>query len=132
MLEAIRIRVDVFILEQHCPPGWEPDELDKDAIHYVAQAGKRIVATARMRVDEKNVAKIERIAVKKAYRGKKIGKGLLQFILQDIRKHKYDQVQIQAQSYAKQFYIGLGFKVTSEEYDPHHLGIPHVDMKLIL
>ena len=41
-IDAIRIRVDAFIKEQKCEPGWEPDEDDKKAKHFIAIANNKI------------------------------------------------------------------------------------------
>ena len=65
-VDAIRLRVDVFIKEQGCPPGWEPDELDKDAQHFIAKVDGKIVATLRVLDEPKGVYKIERMAVAKS------------------------------------------------------------------
>ena len=41
-IDAIRIRADVFIIEQKCQPGWEPDEEDKDSKHFIAIVEKKL------------------------------------------------------------------------------------------
>ena len=40
-IDAIRIRVDVFINEQGCKPGWEPDEKDKESKQFIALIDKK-------------------------------------------------------------------------------------------
>ena len=35
-IDAIRIRYEVFVNEQKFAPGWEPDEDDKEARHFIA------------------------------------------------------------------------------------------------
>src|SRR3989338_6452019 len=87
-IDAIIIRVDVFIKEQKCEPGWEPDEDDKGATHFIAISGKKIVATARVRLTGNKEHKIERMATKKEYRKKGIGKGLVEYIIKNISKQK--------------------------------------------
>ncbi len=131
-IDAIRIRVDVFIIEQQCPPGWEPDELDKDSQHFIALVKGKIVATARLREDPKDVAKLERMVVKKDYRGKGIALGLTKFILEEARKQRYTRVWMQAQVQAKHVYEKAGFKTSSKPYDLWNLGIPHVDMEYVV
>ncbi len=71
-IDAIRIRSEVFIIEQKCLPGWEPDELDKKSTHYVAIVKGKIVATVRLREDPKQSGKIERMVVKKNFEEKEL------------------------------------------------------------
>ena len=128
-VDAIRIRVNVFIIEQECPPGWEPDELDKDSQHFIALADNKIVATARLREDPKHVAKIERMAVSKDYRGEGIGETLAKYMVEQAKKMGYKKIWMQAQVQAKDFYKKIGFKEVSKEYDLYNLGILHIDME---
>lgn len=128
-IDAIRIRTDVFILEQKCPPGWEPSELDKSAEHYVAICDGEIVATARLREDPPGSQKIESMAVKRDYRGRNIGLGLTMCIVRAAQAKQAGRIWIQAQSYAAGFYERSGFQVIGDEYDLYDLGIPHVTME---
>ena len=131
-IDTVRLRTEVFIIEQKCPPGWEPDELDKESTHYVATVDDKIVATARLREDQKQTGKIERMVVKKEFRGKGIGFGLTEYIIKQARRKGFKKLQIQAQQHAQEMYKKAGFKVSSKEYDLWNLGIPHIDMELII
>ncbi|KKP60044.1 MAG: Acetyltransferase, GNAT family [Candidatus Roizmanbacteria bacterium GW2011_GWA2_34_18] len=130
-IDVIRIRTDIFIIEQKCPPGWEPDELDKKSIHFIAILDHEIVATARLREEPKNTAKIERMAVRKEHRGKGIGLGLTKYVLNQALKKGFKKIFIQAQLHAQKMYEKAGFKITSKPYDLWNLGIPHVDMEYV-
>lgn len=123
-IDTIRIRVDVFIKEQGCPPGWEPDVQDKEAIHYIALIDNKIVSTARVLKTDNNF-KIERMATIKEFRKKGIGKGLVDYIIKDLKPNK---IWMQSQLQAKEFYEKCGFKVISKPYD--HYGKEHIDMEL--
>lgn len=125
-IDAIRIRVDVFIIEQQCQPGWEPDEEDKTARHFVAIANRKIVSTLRI-MEEENGIRIERMATKKEYRGKDISKGLIEFVLQEIKKLKPKRIWMEAQVQAQEFYEKCGFKTISEPYDLY--SILHIKME---
>lgn len=125
-VDAIRIRVDVFIIEQKCQPGWEPDEEDKISRHFIAVADNKIVSTLRIREVEDGI-KIERMATDKEYRGKNISKGLIEFVLKEIKKLKPKRIWMEAQVQAKEFYEKCGFKTNSESYDLY--GIPHINME---
>lgn len=128
-IDAIRIRVEVFIIEQKCPPGFDPDELDKISTHYIALVDNIIVAMIRLREDPKGVAKIENIVVKKEFRGKNIGLGLTKYVMKRAKKQGYKKIWMQAQERSKGVYEKAGFKVNSKPYDLYNLGIPHVDME---
>lgn len=129
-VDAIRIRVGVFIIEQKCQPGWEPDEEDKKAKHFIAIVDKTIVSTARARETSPHEIKIERMATKKKYRRKGIGKGLIEYIIQEIKKLKPKRIWMESQVQAQGFYEQCGFKVTSKPYDFYNTGIKHVAMDL--
>ena len=130
-IDAIRIRTDVFVIEQKCPPGWEPDELDKKSIHFGVIADHKLVATVRLRKESKNTIKIERMAVKKEYRGKGIGLGLIKYVLNQILKKGHKKIWMQVQLHTQKMYERAGFKTTSKPYDLWNLGIPHVDMEYV-
>lgn len=127
-IDAIRIRVDVFINEQKCLPGWEPDELDKEARHYIAIVDGKIVSTLRVRKIAPSEIKIERMATKKEYRGKRISMKLLEFVIEEIKKSKPNKIWMEAQVQAQKFYERNGFKVTSKPFDLWNTGISHVMM----
>jgi predicted GNAT family N-acyltransferase len=54
-------------------PGWEPDEDDKVARHFVGLSVNEVVATGRYREISKGEFKIERMVTKKDLRGSGLG-----------------------------------------------------------
>ncbi len=129
-IDAVRIRVDVFIIEQKCEPGWEPDEEDKVSRHFIAIADGKVVSTLRIRELEDGI-KIERMATRKEYRGMDIGRGLIEFVLKEIKKLKPKRIWMEAQVQAQGFYKKIGFKVISEQYDLWNTGILHIKMEYL-
>ena len=127
-IDAIRIRVDVFIKEQKSEPGWEPDEDDKKSRHFIASVDNKIVATARVRESGNKEYKIERMVTKKEYRTKGIGKGLVDYMIKEINKINPKKIWMQSQVRAQKFYEKCGFKVISNPYNLY--GIKHIDMEL--
>lgn len=125
-IDAIRIRADVFIIEQNSKPGWEPDELDKNSRHFIAIVDNKIVSTARVRETSKKEFKIERMATIREHRGKEISKGLVEFIIQKLKKENPKRIWMQSQVQAQKFYEKCGFKTISNPYDLYN--IPHIDM----
>ena len=126
-VDAIRIRVDVFITEQGFKPGWEPDEHDKTARNFIAIVDDKIVGTARFRESEPRTIKVERMATKKEFRGRGIGKKILDFMMEEIKKLNPKKVYANCQVQAKEFYEKCGFKPASEPYD--QWGVMHLDME---
>jgi predicted GNAT family N-acyltransferase len=131
-IDAIRIRIDVFIIEQKCPPGYDPDELDKISKHYIALMNNLIVAMVRLREDPKGVAKMENMVVKKEFRENGIGTGLTKYVINQAREQGYKKIWMQSQKHASKIFEKTGFKIISEPYDLYNLGIPHVDMEFII
>ncbi len=132
IIDAIRIRVDVFILEQGCPPGWEPDELDSDSRHFIIVHENTIVGTLRVRNTGHSEFKIERMAIKNSHRKFGYGKKLVEFVLNKLSEESDDSYKfwLESQKQAAGFYKKMGFIATSEEYDLWGLGILHVTMRL--
>lgn len=126
-IDAIRLRVDVFIKEQGFQPGWEPDEDDKVSKQFIAICDGKIVSTARYRETAKGEIKIERMVTLKEYRCKNIGKGLLTFILKDIKKLKPKRIWLRSQVKSQTFYEKNGFVAISKPFDMW--GVLHIDME---
>lgn len=126
-IDAIRLRADVFIKEQGFEPGWEPDEDDKVSKHYMAVIAGKIISTARLRETSEGSVKIERMVTMKEYRGKGIGKGLIDYMLNEIMKRKPKRIWLRSQVQSQPFYEKCGFKAVSEPFDMW--GVPHVDME---
>ena len=115
LIDLLMLRVEVFVVEQNGPPDEEPDVYDKESTFVVAKVDGKIQGTARFRWIGDQV-KIERIAVKKEYRGQCIGTGLVQYALQLIREKHPKGVYLHAQTVTEDFYRRLGFKPVGEKF----------------
>ncbi|MHA6251718.1 GNAT family N-acetyltransferase [Oceanobacillus sp. CAU 1775] len=123
--DAFRVRMIVFVEEQKVPPEEELDAHDETAIHFISYHEDEAVAASRLRfVDE--YGKLERICVLKEYRGKNIGKEIIQHMEAKIRENGYKKAKLNAQTHAQEFYKKLGYETVSEEF--MDAGIPHVTM----
>jgi predicted GNAT family N-acyltransferase len=130
LIDAIRVRVDVFVLEQLCPPGWDPADIDKEAEHYIALLDGTIVATARLREDQPGSMKIECMAVRATYRRLGVGASLTEYLVDVAAERSCHRLWMQAQSHAQRVYERCGFhRLSADEYDLYGLGIPHVTME---
>ncbi|MEZ5275978.1 MAG: GNAT family N-acetyltransferase [Opitutaceae bacterium] len=127
--ESIRqVRTEVFVVEQGVPIELEIDGLDPTVRHVLAvlSTGEPI-GTARL-LDN---GQIGRIAVLKRWRGKGIGRQLVETLIQCARDDGRSAVFLHSQTQAVPFYEKLGFrKDGSPPFDD--AGIPHVHMDLTL
>ena len=122
----LKLRVDVFVVEQSCPYG-ELDGLDQKAVHIWLEDDEGI--EAYIRVLDKGVksehASISRVIAVKRRMG--LGTRIVQAGL-DAAKTYFgaDAVCIEAQTYARSLYEKLGFRPISEAFLED--GIPHIRM----
>lgn len=123
---CLMIRKAVFIDEQNVPEDREVDCFENTSLHFLAYYNKQPAGTGRFRV-KKNFIKFERIAVLKTFRGKKIGKKLLQ-TMQEVAKKEYPSYQIMAEVQVRvtPFYQKLGWKVIGKTF--WDAGIEHQKM----
>lgn len=120
-----RIREAVFIHEQGVPAELEWDEFDVNCIHVLASdSAANPVGTARLLPD----GSIGRMAVLSEYRGKHVGTALMHWLLREAESRRMQQVTLNAQAYAIEFYKKFGFQVIGEEF--LDAGISHVRMVL--
>ena len=126
--DVLRLRVDVFVVEQNCPYP-ELDGLDLDAIHIVGLlADDTVIAYCRILPPQGDgMPHIGRVVVPPGYRGKGIGKELMQRALQVLHfNYGSERSALAAQAHLQKFYAEFGYSVNGPEYLLD--GIPHVDM----
>ena len=124
--DAKSVRILVFQNEQGIPGTADFDGEDTNAIHFVTYDGNPIGA-ARVRFPKtKKRAKIERVAVLAEYRGKGIGKKIMQSIDVYLAKIGTQYAYLDSQEQAKGFYEDLGYVQEGELFE--EVGIPHVVM----
>lgn len=125
---AFSIRERVFVAEQQVPLAAEFDDHDNSATHLLALADGAPVGTLRWRQVAAGTAKIERVAVRKAYRGRRIGEALLHACLTQIRATGLREIILHAQVQAQPFYARLGFRPEGGTFLED--GIEHIAMRL--
>ena len=127
--KAYKIRKKVFVEEQNVPESEEYDQYENICRHFIAYFNNAPAGTCRWRKTEKGI-KMERFAVIKNYRGKKIGSALVSAALDDIKNH-YPISQIiylHAQLSAMCLYEKFGFKPVGEIFS--ECNIDHYKMEL--
>ena len=128
LYEIIKLRVNVFVVEQDCPYP-ECDDKDYNSTHIFAKDENSIAAYARalppgISYDE---ASIGRVIVHNDYRGQKLGVDLMKRSIEYIELElKESSIRISAQEHLTNFYSSVGFRTVSETYLED--GIPHVEM----
>lgn len=123
----LKLRVDVFVVEQNCPYP-ELDGKDDQALHLMLKRGEDIIAAARIfPPHDDKPAKIGRVVVSPDHRGERLGDALMREALKACaERFPGVPVFLSAQSHLQKFYGSFGFKPVSDEYLED--GIPHVDM----
>lgn len=123
---AAPIRFAVFVEEQGVPREIELDEIDDACIHAVAFEGEIAVGTGRLLPD----GHIGRMAVLRQWRGRGIGSGILERLIEKARERGDREVALSAQVHAADFYRAHGFVEQGGEY--LEAGIAHQAMRRAL
>lgn len=130
MYDILKLRVDVFVVEQNCPYP-EIDGKDRSGFHIYLHEDGRIAAY--LRALEPGVsfkeASLGRVITAPEFRRTGLGSVLLKEGIRIVRE-KMDSpgIRIEAQVYARKFYELQGFVQTSDEFLED--GIPHIEMYL--
>lgn len=125
---ALAVRKRVFVEEQLVPVELEIDAYEATATHFVVHDEQgQIAGAGRCRMINLT-CKAERICVLQTYRGRHVGRMLMEAIEQYARAQSSTCVTLHAQTQVIPFYESLQYETTSPDvfYDA---GIPHVTMK---
>jgi len=133
LYELIKLRIDIFVVEQTCPYT-ELDDKDRDnqTHHLMGYEAGTLLAYARLLPPglRYSNSSIGRFAVLLARRKQGIGTQLMQQCITNIAKlWPKTAISISAQQQLQNFYQDFGFKKESDVY--HEDGIPHIDMLLV-
>jgi ElaA protein len=124
LYDLLRLRVDVFVVEQKCAyPELDGRDTEPDTRHvWLSRAGTP-VAYLRILSDPDGVARIGRVVVAAAARGTGAASGLMAAALDEIGDRPS---VLHAQAYLVRFYERYGYVATGPEFLDD--GIPHVPM----
>ena len=109
LLRCFVVRSIVFVGEQRCPFHEEFDDHDAGAIHILGEEAGEPIATGRIRSVD-GWAKLERIAVLPAGRGRGLGHQLVEFMLDVARQRGQRSFKMHAQAHLVEFYRRHGFE----------------------
>ena len=121
--QVFAIRKTVFVEEQNCPPEleWEHEE---ESVHFLALMDNQPCGACRWRKTDHGY-KLERFAVLKEFRGKRIGQALVAAVLSDLPKDAH-YVYLNAQLTAMPLYARFGFVAEGPQFE--EAGIQHFKM----
>lgn len=131
LFDLMRLRVDVFVVEQRCPyPELDAADIACGTRHVLGRLDGELVACARTLAPEAPAApsRIGRVAVRADRRGRGIAGELMRWTLATLaREHPERAVVLDAQLAVERFYAALGFERISAEFVED--GIAHVRMR---
>jgi len=128
LYEILRLRSDVFVVEQNCVYQ-DIDDKDKKAMHILGYKNKELIAYARIFKpgDYFKKASIGRVLITEKHRKKDYGFRLMEAAIMAVNVHfRAFKIEISAQEYLKEFYNRLGFIKIGDGYLED--GIPHIKM----
>lgn len=124
------VKITVFTNEQNIGQNIVLDEKDLAATHFLAIENNEPCGAARLIEENKNTARLQRLAVLPQYRGKGIAKQIMQAVEIEAKKQKYKKIVLDAQTHATGLYTKLNYKKAGKEF--MEVGIPHILMEKIL
>lgn len=128
LFEIYKLRTIVFNAEQDSSYP-DPDDNDLTAHHVFGIANGQIVAYARYFVEGDGVT-FGRVVTAKKFRGRGVGKQLIDHVLAGIQQHfPGREIVIHAQAYVEDFYRHFDFKPEGDyfmEADRKHIQMRHV------
>ena len=130
LYELLKIRVDIFVVEQKCPYQ-ELDEKDKRAYHIYLKENNQIKAYLRLLDAGVSFKEVSIGRVLSTERGKGYARKVIEEGIKIAKERlKVDKIKIEAQVYAQKMYEKIGFRVISKQFLED--GIPHIQMILDL
>jgi len=127
LYDVLRLRVDIFVVEQTCPYP-EIDGKDPKSLHLMHWENGNLVAYARilppgLSFDEPSIG---RVIVAESHRGTGLGHELLDRAIKASVAEYNKPIKIGAQAYLEKYYGAAGFVTVSDVYLEDD--IPHIDM----
>jgi ElaA protein len=131
LYDLLKLRINVFVVEQQCAYGDLDDkDHDDDVLHVFNYDGDKIVSYLRilpLGIKYQDAVSIGRVIVAQAYRHKGLGHTLInQGIKLCQQIFPNTNIKISAQTYLIDFYQKHDFICQGERYLED--GIPHIDM----
>jgi predicted GNAT family N-acyltransferase len=123
---AVRLRHDVFVVEQGVPEREELDGRDGQGLHLVAVEDEQILGTCRI-VMVGTTAQFSRLAVRETARRRGVATALLREADAETRAAGGRRLVLHAQTYARALYERAGYRAHGRVF--WEAGIEHVAME---
>lgn len=107
------VRSAVYMAEQRCPYGEEFDGNDFSATHLLGYVGQEPAACLRIRYFA-DFAKLERLAVRREFRGHKLAQQMIRAGIEMCRMKGYTRIYGQSEKSLVDWYGQFGFRVPNE------------------
>lgn len=125
-LDALKVRHEVFVVEQGVAVEEEVDDLENQTEHLIIYEDSKPIAAARLLDLGAHTFKAQRVCVLKEDRGKGYGAEIMTQMEQRAHKLGGHKITLGAQNTAIPFYEKLGYEVEGDEF--LDAGIPHHTM----
>ena len=110
LMRVVVVRSAVFVGEQRCPYNEEYDGNDLSGTHLLGYVGHEPAASLRIRYFA-DFAKIERLAVRSEFRGRRLAQQVIQAAIDLCGKKGYTRVYGQSEKSMVDWYRQFGFRV---------------------
>ena len=120
LYDILRLRVEVFVVEQQCPYP-EIDNLDFEAIHVWINDEQGLASYLRV-IEEEDTCRIGRVVTRPDARSRGLSRRLIHHVLD----RTDGPWALSAQLYLRDWYTNLGFDQNGPEFLED--GIPHIPM----
>ena len=127
MRGILAVRRNVFIEEQGISETIELNGDGPQALYMVVKDGRKVIGTARIRFLAGFQAKLERMAVLKPFRGAGIGKAIVSFLDNELKKTDVEMIVLHAQYATRWFYGSCGFEAKGLPFS--EAGMKHIRME---
>ena len=124
---AFNVRRQVFVEEQGISEDLVFDSCEDKAMHLIIKDRQSVIGTARVRFLEAKQAKLERMAVLKPFRGMGIGRGVIWFLIEELKSRKVEGIVLHAQYGVIEFYQACGFNTLGSPF--WEAGMKHLKME---
>jgi predicted GNAT family N-acyltransferase len=129
MAAVLKLRHEVFCVEQGVPDREELDGRDGDGVHLVAVSGGEVLATCRLLFVGPTV-QFSRLAVRPSARRNGIASALLALAEDETRAGGARRLVLHAQTYARSLYDAAGYEPRGRVF--MEAGIEHIAMEKVL
>jgi ElaA protein len=128
LYELLRLRVEVFVVEQACPyPELDGRDLDARTRHFWLDTGanpESVLGYVRLLEETEDEFRIGRLCTARSARGRGLGARLMDAALAEVGDRP---CVADAQEHLAGFYRGYGFEATGPAYDWD--GVAHLPMR---